>query len=285
MEPAYRLHAVQEMSTLDGVLDNLDAVAQSAEHARFWWLPHSEKTLVWRANRTEEPVKSGANGWVRDRLLGYYTLEFLYYLSRSAPGRLVPWINRRYASLIGTNEPEVVDRSDKVFNFDCLFRQHVNEWAIPYERTGEALRLLRDAIAERDFKVHFPIEVRFVKEDKIWLSPAYGRPVTYIGIIMYRPYGKETPIRAYWDEYERIMASLGGRPHWAKAHGFRPADFERAYPRWADWLRVRRQVDPRGMFLNEYLERCVVSTDEQDKAAAENGEDRIVPKRTVRAKL
>lgn len=28
---------------------------------------------------------------------------------------------------------------------------------------------------------HFPIEVRFVKGDDIWLSPAYGEDKCYIG--------------------------------------------------------------------------------------------------------
>jgi L-gulonolactone oxidase len=37
---------------------------------------------------------------------------------------------------------ERVDDSVKVFNFDCLFSQYVNEWSIPWSRTAEALRAL-----------------------------------------------------------------------------------------------------------------------------------------------
>ncbi len=64
--------------------------------------------------------------------------------------------------------------------------------------------------------VHFPVEVRFVKEDDIYLSPAFGRDSTFINIIMYRPYGKDVSHSQYWNQYEKIMKEAGGRPHWAK---------------------------------------------------------------------
>lgn len=110
---------------------------------------------------------------------------------------------------------ERVDDSVRVFNFDCLFPQYVNEWSIPWSRTAEALRALDQFIEngsvkvesgvgldestdakdghalkvvrkEAGLKVHFPIEIRFVKKDDVWLSPAYGVDSCYIGIIMYR---------------------------------------------------------------------------------------------------
>ena len=101
---------------------------------------------------------------------------------------------------------ERVDDSVKVFNFDCLFSQYVNEWSIPWSRTAEALRALDHFIEsgsvkdnkeqdksattkakkEAPLNVHFPIEIRFVKKDDVWLSPAYGVDSCYIGIIMYR---------------------------------------------------------------------------------------------------
>lgn len=54
------------------------------------------------------------------------------------------------------------------------------------------------------------------------------------------------------------MRQYGGRPHWAKAHGQTQQDLRQSYPKFDDFLDVRRQVDPHGMFLNDYLERHVV---------------------------
>ena len=67
-----------------------------------------------------------------------------------------------------------------------------------------------------DVHVHFPVEVRFVAADEIYLSPAYGRDSCYINIIMYRPYGKHVPYNEWWQAYEKIVREAGGRPHWAK---------------------------------------------------------------------
>ena len=44
---------------------------------------------------------------------------------------LVPVINRFYYRLLYAHCAEKIDHSHKVFNFDCLFRQYVMEWAIP----------------------------------------------------------------------------------------------------------------------------------------------------------
>ena len=67
-----------------------------------------------------------------------------------------------------------------------------------------------------DVRVHFPVEVRFVAADEIYLSPAYGRDSCYINIIMYRPFGKHVPFKSWWNAYEKIVREAGGRPHWAK---------------------------------------------------------------------
>lgn len=74
--------------------------------------------------------------------------------------------------------------------FDCLFQQYVSEWAIPITNTATAMLRLKDLIKRHNLKVHFSVEVRFTKADDIWLSPSYGRDSAWIGIIMYRPYGR-----------------------------------------------------------------------------------------------
>ena len=85
------------------------------------------------------------------------------------------------------------------------------------EKTAKVLMELKDWIETTpNIYVHFPIEIRFVKEDDIYLSPSFGRDSTFINIIMYRPYGKDVSHQVYWNQYEKIMKEAGGRPHWAK---------------------------------------------------------------------
>ena len=58
--------------------------------------------------------------------------------------------------------------------------------AIPIDSFPDAILDLKDWIDDHSY-VHFPIEIRFTREDDIWLSPCYKQTSCYIGIIMYRP--------------------------------------------------------------------------------------------------
>uniref|UniRef100_A0ACB8GA36 Uncharacterized protein n=1 Tax=Sphaerodactylus townsendi TaxID=933632 RepID=A0ACB8GA36_9SAUR len=124
------------------------------------------------------------------------------------------------------------------------------------EKTKEALLDLK-GILESNPKVvaHYPVEVRFTRGDDILLSPCFQRDSCYMNIIMYRPYGKDVPRLDYWLAYEGIMKKYGGRPHWAKAHTCIRRDFEKMYPEFPKFCAIREKLDPRGMFLNAYLEK------------------------------
>ncbi|CAG8704689.1 24599_t:CDS:2, partial [Gigaspora rosea] len=52
-ETAYLLEANQTPVKLNYVLDNLESVIHSAEHVRFWWFPHTDDCVAWKANRTK----------------------------------------------------------------------------------------------------------------------------------------------------------------------------------------------------------------------------------------
>ncbi|KAF9135573.1 hypothetical protein BGX30_011510 [Mortierella sp. GBA39] len=276
-ERAFRLENKQEPAKLDDVLNNLDNIIHSAEHVRLWWYPHTDNVVVWRANRTTKEISLPAPSWRSSNWFAVHVYEGLLYICRFIP-RLIPTLSRFMFWATQSKPIERVDDSVKVFNFDCLFSQYVNEWSIPWSRTAEALRALDHFIEsgsvkdnkeqdksattkankEAPLKVHFPIEIRFVKKDDVWLSPAYGVDSCYIGIIMYRPYGMAVPYKRFWAGYEKIMASLDGRPHWAKAHSVTPEGLEESYPKMKEFSAIRQRLDPEGMFLNDYLRRHLV---------------------------
>lgn len=151
---------------------------------------------------------------------------------------------------------------------------------MPYQNTVSALRELRSWLDEElvdpeGMRPHFPIEIRFSSADDIWLSPSYGQQTCWIGIVQYkseqilprievsltphpsRPYGFIVPYRRLFKRFETIMTRHGGKPHWAKAHCLRPKDLRRLYPRFADFIKVLEEVDPVGLFQNEYIRRHV----------------------------
>ncbi|MEE6514648.1 hypothetical protein FKM82_022951, partial [Ascaphus truei] len=167
------------------VLDNLDTHLNSSEYFRFFWFPHTENVTIFYQDPTDKPPSSKPN-WFWDCFVGYYLLEFALWISTFLP-RMVPWINHFFFRLLFTSRTERVGISYKVFNFDCLFKQHVQDWAIPIEKTKDALLQLKTWLERNPQAVaHFPVEVRFARGDDILLSPCYHRDSCYMNIIMYR---------------------------------------------------------------------------------------------------
>ena len=254
-EPAFRLKQVQYAASLDDILTNLKVHLDSSEHFRFLWRPHvdTNNCTVFHANRTKDSLKNTHGSWIWDRLVEYHAFQFILWMGSFMPS-LVPLASRLYA-YINTQRIEKVDKGVNIFNFDCLFGQFVMEWSIPVEQTATVLLQLNDWFKNSKFPAHFPIEVRFVKGDDIYLSPAFGRDSCYINIISYRPYGKVIPHQEYWDAFQDIVLNVGGRPHWAKDHTITATEFPAMYSKWNDFCRIRHKLDPNGMFLNNNLKR------------------------------
>uniref|UniRef100_T1JBA5 L-gulonolactone oxidase n=1 Tax=Strigamia maritima TaxID=126957 RepID=T1JBA5_STRMM len=261
-EKAYSLELNQYPCPLHTVLENLEVHLKSSEHFRFLWFPHTPGTVVSHINRTTKKIVmpsrlSKWHSWFWEYLVGYYVLELSYYISTLIPSS-VPFINRLFYNLLYSKPRKRVDQSQNIFNFECLFKQYVNEWSIPIDKTATVLIELENWFSQNtDVRAHFPIEVRFVKGDDLLISPSHGRDSCYINIIMYRPYGKLVDYIKYWNAYEDIMTQNGGRPHWAKAHKVGPMQLKEMYPMYAKFCQIRKKLDPTDTFVNSYMERIL----------------------------
>jgi L-gulonolactone oxidase len=56
LETAFRLKDVQGMVPFEEVVNNLEDIARSAEHARFWWFVATDTIRTSRPNRTNEVI-------------------------------------------------------------------------------------------------------------------------------------------------------------------------------------------------------------------------------------
>ena len=218
LEPAFRLRERRLTQSLERTLADLPELRASSEHFKFLWYPHTDDAVLFALDRTTQPIERPSSSYVQDQIVNHHLLESLLYVASFRPA-LVPAINRLYYNTQLRGQKSIrVDNSVDVFNFDCLFKQYVSEWAIPRyvcldpqmplprehtltltllhtdagarmlhsEHAAAALRELKAFVDRTGFPAHFPVEVRFVAADDIWLSPAYGRPTCFIGIIMYR---------------------------------------------------------------------------------------------------
>ncbi|KAH0833971.1 D-arabinono-1,4-lactone oxidase-domain-containing protein [Lanmaoa asiatica] len=279
VEPAFRLKETQRTLAFQDCVRNIDALVKASQHVRLWWFPAADTIRVSSADRTVEP-KRAVGSWLWHSLLGFHVLQFILFLGRYFLSLNV--FATRFAAWLVHDQVVAVDDSYRIFNMDVrvsfLFRppcpppsgdqptrkypQHTTEWAIPYENTQPCLQDLHSWLAHEfadpcGLRPHFPIEIRFSDSDDIWLSPSNGQQTCWIGIVQYKPYGLEVPYHDLFERFEAILLRHGGRPHWAKAHPLRPDTLRALYPRFDDFVRVLRDVDPHGIFRNEYVQRHI----------------------------
>lgn len=122
------------------------------------------------------------------------------------------------------------------------------EYFVPAEAGPDCFRDVRRRVLERHRKhVGWRVLYRFIAADDGFLSPVHGRDSVAISVHQ----NASLPFQEYFDDIEFIMRAHDGRPHWAKKHSLRGQQLAALYPRWRDFMKLRRQLDPHGVFLPE----------------------------------
>jgi FAD-linked oxidoreductase len=245
--PAFRLRLERGRMDLEDCLAQADALVAANRSFEFYWLPHTETVLTKKWNTTDAPVdRMGFGRWVSDVLLENTAFGFLCDIGKAVPS-LCPPLSRFCASLVSPSEQ--VDASWSMLSTVRQVRFNEMEWSVPAARGADALREIKALIARREFPLMFPLEVRWVRGDAIWLSPNHGRDSVHISVHQYRG----MPFEAYFDAVQAICLNHGGRPHWGKVHSLKAAQLSRLYPRWDDFMALREKMDPKGLFLTPYV--------------------------------
>lgn len=99
-------------------------------------------------------------------------------------------------------------------------------------------------------------EVRSVRADGLWLSPAYGRPSVSFHFTWFPDADK---IRRAVDAVEEVLVPLGARPHWGKVFHLDAGTLKVAFPRLLDAASLRAKLDPNEVFQNELSRRYLSS--------------------------
>jgi alditol oxidase len=97
-------------------------------------------------------------------------------------------------------------------------------------------------------------ELRTIAGDWLWLSPQYGRDSVGLHFTWRR---SQTEVEAVLRTIEHALEPFGARPHWGKLFMDRAAGIASHYPRMPDFRRLRDELDPRGVFANEWLREHV----------------------------
>ena len=220
----------------DAIVDQMETFAQQNTRVKFWWLiaPIGPKNDVIMT--TENPATGGGGATPAGGL----------------PMDAVELLNTFFHLITGTSSTtaflKYTAKYDQVLTIPLLPVFHREcEYAIPMGKTAEALRAFKRVVDEGDLSLTLPLEVRFVTKDDTLLSPAYHQDVCYIGIAT-QPNANEAIER-----FEPIVKRLGGRPHWGKCFSMTRAEAEALYPGYQKFRTIRNQLDPNGVFSNEFL--------------------------------
>jgi FAD/FMN-containing dehydrogenase len=220
---AYRLRQHVSLRSWEDVMEHWDDLVETHRHFGFFWLPSEESAALYNLDGHGEPMA-----------------------------------DRCYVKVYDEVDPDVpddategrrVDRCYRIFPMVYDRNFHELEYFVPLERGPEALQAMRELMRASLPDSVYPLEVRTVGADDALLSPQY-RTATCVISVSGRP-GSD-----YWDylrSVDALLADFGARVHWGKLHFLSPERLHELYPRADDFIAIRRELDPAGVFLNDHL--------------------------------
>ncbi len=128
------------------------------------------------------------------------------------------------------------------------------EYILPIDAGPACFQEVRKRVKEKHrHYVGWRILYRTIAADEIYLSPYYKQDSVSIAILQ----NNELEYKSYFEDIEPIFIAYGGRPHWGKKHSLTADDLRPLYPEWDKFMEIRREFDPEGIFLNNYLNQIL----------------------------
>lgn len=246
LTPCYKLKVETFAEDFEQSLSQFEARIKSHRHLEMFYFPVGDWSMTKFMNITnEEPTPTTIFHKLNEKIIENWLYTQLNRLaSSSGRYKLIDKIIRKFVS-----RETKVNWSHIAFPTLRSFKFMEMEYNLPFEHFQAAMGEIRNAIKENNFQTLFPIEIRFVKGDKLWLSPAYERDSVYFAVHTYI----NEDYRPYFDCMEKIFKKYQGRPHWGKMHTLKKDDLEKVYPKFQDFIKIRNKHDPKGLFLNSHL--------------------------------
>lgn len=241
-----RLAAIRaSMGTL-GVIVSLDLQLEPAfklqESLQFW--PFAEVLERWDAETHAHRHFSFVRG-------PQYDMSAI--LPPIPPAMIDPTLVRIYDTVPADAEDDPTPAARRNRPYRIYPDEFTGTWEeveplVPYTLALDAIAACLPVLDE--FPDVFPLEARTVAGDDAWLSPMFGRDSVAINVC--RTYGPDN--RPFFEAIRHALGPFEGRPHWGKQpYLWDRESYRSLYPRWDDFVSLRRELDPTGTFLNPAL--------------------------------
>lgn len=242
---AYKLRKREWAAPTEDILANFDELAASHRHFEIFPLVYSDYSLVLQIDETDDAI--GEVELESEPSDDASIAESLGLSDNPTPAERRRQSNATASRIQPT---ESVDLSYKILSNIRNSRFNEMEYSVPAEVGAECLREILRTIYDEAIDVNFVLEYRYVSADDDWLSMSYGdHPHATISIHR----AASADYRPYFNRIEPIFWKYGGRPHWGKVHSLTHRELTELYPRFTDFMELRRELDPQGRMLNEHL--------------------------------
>lgn len=247
--PTFKLEYISKVGKLEDAVENFDQYLNENRNFEFYWFPHTDLVQLKIVNKTDKPIKDG--GFWRD--VNDVLIENIGYAVLSHFSKMFSWFTRPFSKFSAKNVPHGrwINYSHKIFATKRWVKFSEMEYNVPVEHFKSCIYEIRDMIHQRNFRVHMPMEVRYVKADDIMISPANGRDCVYMAVHQFK--GME--YKEYFKAVEEIYWKYGGRPHFGKMNTLDYQGFKNIHPNWDRFIEIRNELDPKGVMLNAYLRK------------------------------
>jgi FAD-linked oxidoreductase len=251
VQPIYKLQRRYFTRPAKDVFRQIDGMVGANRHIEFFWFPHSDAIICKSLNETEAnaPARHSARTlYARGEIRRPQEYAFAggAELLRLLPGLGAP-AHQLFTAMMGRKQK--VRWSHEVFPTPRTVKFNGMEYAVPYHKGADAMQEVVEAIRKKRLTTSFPVALRTVRSDDVWLSPFHGRDSATIAVHQYA----KVDAKPLFTVCEQILKSYGGRPHWGQYHTMTRAEAEAHYPRLADFIALRKKLDPKDKFLNEHL--------------------------------
>lgn len=218
--PAYELHSRTEVLPFAEMMNRFSDYLNTYRSFTFFWCPTDESAELYGL--------TGAKA--DDCALRLFQLP-------------APNVDRAH---LPANER--IGRSYRIFPMVYDPNFHEMEYFLPLDQAHDILPEMRKLMLRWLPLSIYPLEIRNVAAESAWLSPQYQRDNLVVSI-------SGQPGTDYWDYLracDSLFAEFRGRPHWGKLHFMTADRLERLFPRYNDFVTMRRRFDPKGTFLNNH---------------------------------
>jgi FAD/FMN-containing dehydrogenase len=225
--PAYRLKESNRIDSLETVLASWDESIQRYRHFSLFWAPSEESGALY-----DLPYIPSDHCYVK-------MLEQLPAASNELRNGPVS------GPVGGRTGPAYLIYPDTTDEFATWIEL---EYMVDAEDGKDAFLAMRKLMLDQFPEAISPIQIRWTKGEDAFLSPHFGADTCSLSVSGLKKHDWNRFLRAI----DETLKPWRPRPHWGKMNYLDHQQFIAAYRARHQFLAVREELDPNGLFLSDY---------------------------------